>query len=278
MNINDISMLPHHRATVERFVAACAADERVVAAFLGGSYARGTADAHSDLDLYAITTDSAFEDFCRTRAAFIHQVDEPLFLEDFGSSDMIFFIFPDDTEGELGIGRAGAFTQIHSGPYRVLLDKIGILDNASFPTHEADLAEQSAKLRQLLYWFWHELSHFVTAMQRDQLWWAHGQVEVMRLHCVNLARLRHNFTDPYVSDEYFKVELALPVAQIAALETTYCPLKKTAMLQAVFVILDFYREVAPSLVQAHDLVYPVELERLIVARLDRLRQDCGELI
>ena len=34
-----------------------------VATFLGGSYARGSADAHSDLDLCVITTDGALEEF-----------------------------------------------------------------------------------------------------------------------------------------------------------------------------------------------------------------------
>ena len=190
MNPQEISMLPHHRATVARFVAVCQEDERVVADFLGGSYARGTADAHSDLDLYLITTDHAFDHLC------------------------------------------GAFTQIPSGPYQVLLDKQGILANAIFPSHQAEPAAQTEKLQRLVYWFWHELSHFITAMQRDQLWWAHGQLEVMRLQCVNLARLRHNFADPYVTDEYFKVELALPVAQLATVAATFCLLEKAAMLQA----------------------------------------------
>jgi predicted nucleotidyltransferase len=62
---------------MERFVAACREDERVMAAFLGGSYARGTADAHSDLDLYVITTDGAFDAFCVERAAFIRNLGEP---------------------------------------------------------------------------------------------------------------------------------------------------------------------------------------------------------
>ena len=272
MHTQAIPMLPHHQATVERFVAACQADERVVAAFLGGSYARGTADAHSDLDLYVITTDRAFDAFCAERVAFIHNLGDPLFLEDFGLSNAVFYIFPDDTEGELCMGRASAFTQIHSGPYRVLLDKLGILDNTSFPPHRADPTAQTAKLRRCIDWFWHELAHFITAMQRDQLWWAHGQVEVMRLQCVNLARLRHNFADPYVSEEYFKVELALPVEQIAVLETTFCPLEKAAMLQAALVILDFYRAVAPPLAQCHELAYPAGLEQVMVARLERLCQ------
>ena len=64
--------LPHnHQVIVSRFIAACQADERVVAAFLSGSYARGTADSYSDLDLGLITTDAAYEDFLAGRAAFL---------------------------------------------------------------------------------------------------------------------------------------------------------------------------------------------------------------
>ena len=49
--------LPHgHRVVLDRFVAACRADERVVAAFLSGSYAGGAADEYSDLDLGVIIT------------------------------------------------------------------------------------------------------------------------------------------------------------------------------------------------------------------------------
>ena len=48
---------PPHRLAIDRFDAACQADDRVVAAVLGGSYASGQADALSDLDLAVITTD-----------------------------------------------------------------------------------------------------------------------------------------------------------------------------------------------------------------------------
>lgn len=58
-----------HQAVLDRFLAACQSDERVVAAFLGGSNARGEADAHSDIDLCVITTDTAFDNFPDCRAA-----------------------------------------------------------------------------------------------------------------------------------------------------------------------------------------------------------------
>src|SRR5215210_2015956 len=99
--MNSQAIQPPHKYqdVLKRFVAACRADERVVAALLIGSYARGTADAYSDLDLGLITTDAAYEDFATGCAAFIRLLGEPVFLEDFDLPNNVFFIFPDGTEG-----------------------------------------------------------------------------------------------------------------------------------------------------------------------------------
>src|SRR5205823_3683423 len=83
MNAQEIQPPQHHQLVLNRFVAACQADERVVAAFLGGSYAKGTADAYSDLDLGLIITDEAYGDFKASRQAFIRRLGEPVFLEDY---------------------------------------------------------------------------------------------------------------------------------------------------------------------------------------------------
>jgi len=174
---SDTIQLPrHHQRVLDHFVAACQADRRVVAAFLGGSYATGAADAHSDLDLGLIAADAAYEDFLAGRAAFVRQLGEPLLLEDFERPNAVFFILADGAEAELAIGRESEFADIHGGPYRVLLDKKGIIEGVVFPWAEPDPAEQTEALRRLIYWFWHDLSHFITAMAREQLWWAHGQL------------------------------------------------------------------------------------------------------
>ena len=39
MNTNDVQLPDHHQNILDRFTAACQADERIVAAFLGASYA-----------------------------------------------------------------------------------------------------------------------------------------------------------------------------------------------------------------------------------------------
>ena len=272
MDAQEIQPLPNHQVAIERFVAACQADERVVAACLGGSYAKGTADAYSDLDLYLITTDEAYEDFYARREAFMRLLGEPVFLEDFGIPSIVFFIFRDGTEGELGFGRESQFTHIHSGPYQVLLDKKRILAGVVFPRRESDPAEQTEKLRRLVYWFWHDLSHFITAMGRGQLWWAYGQLEALRRYCANLARLRQNFADADVGEEgYFKVEQAVPVGQLSSLQATFCPQEEGAMFQSVLVIVRFYQELAPLLARTHGISYPADLERVMIDRLGKLR-------
>jgi len=261
----------NHQALIDRFVAACQADVRIAAAIIGGSHAWGTTDAYSDLDLYLITTDESYADFIAGRQAFIRLLGNPLFLEDFDLPDTVFFIFPDGVEGELGIGRESQFDHIYFGPYRILVDKKHILEGAVFSGQPPAPAAQIEILRRLIYWFWHDLSHFIVAMGRGQLWWAYGQLEVLRLTCVNLTRLQQDFADADVgADGYFKLEKVIPIEQLAPLQVTFCPMQPEAMLQAVLTILRYYQEMAPSLASAYGITYPADLERILSERLKKL--------
>jgi predicted nucleotidyltransferase len=260
-----------HRTIVDRFVAACRADERVLAAFLGGSYARDAADTYSDLDLYVITADGTYTDFFAERVVFVRQLGEPVFLEDFDEYgfDLLLFIFSDGTEGELALGREGGFQHIHGGPHVVLLDKTGILAGTAFPEQRPVPAEQVERLRGLVNWFWHDFSHhFLTPLARGQLWTAVGALEDLRRTCVDLARLAADFTT--AAEGYEQVERAIAADRLVTLAATFCPPERVALLQAAHAIVGFYREVAPPLAQAHGITYPAALEGVIWARLDAL--------
>src|SRR5512133_3761065 len=92
-----------------------------------------------------------------------------------------------------------------------------------------------------------------------------------RLVGVNLARLKHHFSDAYVGEEpYFKVEQVLPVRQLSSLQDTYCPMEYKAMLQVALVIFRFYQEVAPVLAEAHGIKYQTELETNDVKPTERV--------
>jgi predicted nucleotidyltransferase len=270
-DVNKMQMPNHYQDIVDRFFAACQADERNVAAFLGVSYAEDKADKYSDLDLFFITTDQAYETFLAERESFIRLLGEPLFLEDFGRSHGYFVIFSNEADCEIWFGRESKFHDIHGGSYKVLLDKEGILAGEVFPFHVADLAEQIEMLRGQLDWFWHELSHFIKAMGRRQLWFAYGQLEVLRQICVNLAHLRYDFSDAYGGEEpYFKIEQAMPVEQLSPLQTTYCAMEYELMLQAGLVICGFYRDIAPDLAKTHNLTYQTGLEQMLMGQLKEL--------
>jgi predicted nucleotidyltransferase len=276
VDVREMNVQPDQQVVLDRFMNACRQDDRILAAFLGGSYARGTSDAFSDLDIYLITSDEAFDDFYADRNTFVRQLGEPLFLETFGIPNIVFYILENGVEGELGIGRASQFETIHAGQYRVLLDKGGILKGAVFTGRQADPIEQTEMLRLLIIGFWHEWLHFTTALGRGQLWWAQGQLEVLRGHCVSLLRLRNNFNDREAGEEpYFKIEQAIPFEQLSRLKATFGPMKIDHFHKAAIVIAQVYKDLALGLAREHDIPYPEALEGVMVKRLEEIKLKPG---
>lgn len=276
MDIQNLGLLPNHRAVLEGFIGACEKDERVIAALIVGSYVKGYPDKHSDLDLYVITSDDGYQDFRADLSAFVERLGEPLFMENFDQPDFAFLIFADGSEVEISIGHESQLTEIFNESFKVLLDKKNITSGIVPRERDTDDEQQKEKLRRLIYWFWHELSHFATALAREQLWWAQGQLNALRLCCINLTRLRNNFSDGEIGEEgYFKIEKAVPIEQLSALETTYCLMERKAMLESAFVIVRFFQDLAPALASKHGVKYPEGLDHVIVAKLENLRNDIG---
>jgi predicted nucleotidyltransferase len=257
-------------AVLLRFEAACQGDERVVAAFLGGSFARGAADVYSDLDIYLVTNDEDYDSFFAERHAFMRQLGEPVFLEDFNQFgfDMMIFTYADGVQGELAMERESNFEHIHGGPYKILIDKKGLLVGKVFPLLAPTEAQQLLTLRHLIYWFWEDLSNFIVSMNREHYWPAYSSLDEMRLKCVNLAHLVHDFTAE--AGGYANVEQDLTPEQRQALEATFCSLEPRALLDAVQVVLRVYQEMAPPLAAKRGAEYPAEVERVLSERLGRL--------
>ncbi len=272
MNLRGLDLPDPQRVVASRFLDLCLADRRIIAAFIGGSHARGQADQYADLDLYFVTTDEAYEDFVSEKTRFAHQLGRLLFLEDFGVMHGALFVHENGTEGEFWFGRQSDFQTICSGPYQILFDRLGLLEGGAFPAPAADRERQLDVLRRQIDWFWHDLSHFIKAMGRQQWWFAYGQVEALRRMCVMLARLNHDFNDATVAEgePYFKIEESLPVAVLEPLRSTCCGVEPKALLQAGKALCEYYRAVAPGIAKAHGIAYSVELEQLLWPQLLRL--------
>jgi hypothetical protein len=108
----------------------------------------------------------------------------------------------------------------------------------------------------------------MAALGRGDLWWAYGQLEALRRYCVNLVRIEHGVEAQ--EEAYEKLEKAVPVAELTALQRTFCPMERDAMLRAALDIVRFFREQAPRVAEAYGFDYPAELEQLMSDRLDRL--------
>jgi len=89
------------------------------------------ADEYSDIDLCVIVADDSYTEVLAGREALVRGLGDPLFLEDFGRDDNMFAILTDGTELELIFFRESELHSIRSGPFRVLLDKEGILEGPS---------------------------------------------------------------------------------------------------------------------------------------------------
>lgn len=271
--------MTHQQYILSRFTTACHSTPHILAAYLSGSHARGMADEWSDLDLGVIVADEAYDDFTTDREAFVRQLGEPLFVEDFGLPGIVFFLLADGTEGELNYHRVSDFTEPF-GLWRPLVDKTGVLDDARNRVsgrNPVSESEQTETLRQQIMWFWHDLSHFITAMGRNQLWWAAGQLEILRRTCVNLARLEYDFYDSEVGDDpWFKLDMALSGEVLEPLRETFVPLERVAMLAAARQLIACYRFLAAPLAKTHGLGYPVELDRVILGRLTQMSGGRGK--
>ncbi len=267
-------MPPSHQSVMDRFVAACQADERVSAVLLAGSYAHGTPDAYSDLDFCLSIRPDAYQDFIAGKKEFINRVGETLSQEDFDFPHVLLVVFANGVECDVSFRSQARRDQPYSETYRVLLDKEGIFPEGTFTPPASPPEDQVETLRRLVSWFWHDLSHFTHALGRGQLWWAAGELEILRGYCVSLARLQHDFSaDASMDEPYFKIDDAVPAAELAPLQDTFCPLEPGAMLQAALAILHFYQELAAPLVRAHGLAYPQELERMMLARLEKVSSE-----
>jgi len=250
-------------------VAACRADDRVVAAFLGGSRARGADDTFSDIDVTVLVRDDHLESFRSDRPAFLGEVGRLLFLEDFGLEHVTFAIFEDGVELELHAWPIGELGAIEAGPHRLLYDPQGLLEGAAFTEIPPDAEALRDELRQVLMWFWHELDPLQTALGRGQIWWAAGQLEQVRNACVRVARLEGGVGSG--GDEpYWKIDAEFPTDGLEPLRPTFVPPDLAAMLAAALGLLAFFREHGRAAARRMDVPYPDELDALIGGALERL--------
>jgi hypothetical protein len=252
---------------VRRLGALCQADPRIVAAFIGGSLATGAADEYSDVDAYLIVEDGAYTSFLAEREAFMCQLGEPVLLEHFNGFgfDMVLFVFADGVKGELALAEASDFLHIHHGPYRVLVDKAGLLEGVTFPVERVVIEEQRQHLLGHIKAFWRGFLVISQALGRGTLLSAATYLEDVRRRLVSVCRLSADFRD---TGGHPRLEAVLPPDLQETLVDVFPPLERQAMVEAARRMADLFRELARSLATQQGVTYPDALQRTVLAWFD----------
>jgi predicted nucleotidyltransferase len=255
----------YHAGLIEKFADACRRDDRVVAAFLGGSLASGTADAHSDLDLYLITREDAYKQFLDERQEFMRRLGTPVFCDDFSEFgfDMLLFIYEDGTYGELALAPETSFLHVHGGPYRVLVDKQGLLESLTFPYFAPGHDDRRREVARSLVWFWRELLYAAKSLARGRLWSTGYYVERLRRHVKTLLDHHHNRSA--APGPAKPLEATIPEEDRAAVNATYGRMEPADLARALNALVIAYRRVAPAAAETFDLKYPDALDRVVTS-------------
>ena len=259
-------------AYVAGFAERCRQHERVVAAFVGGSLATGSADGYSDLDLYLITNSEGYGAFFDKREEFFRAWATPVFLEDFNEFgfDMLIVILEDGVQGELALAPAEDFSEIHVGAYRVLVDKGRVLEGVDFPAFQPSPEAQTETLRKQLNWFWREMALFYVAVQRDQRWTAYEYLENARQRFVALLRLEADFSA--WAGSYEKLEKVIVAERLAEMEGMFSALDRNEMRTAADQLIENYKALAAGLAGRHKLEVPSTAQRVV----EGMRQELKE--
>ena len=167
-----------HEAVIERLTDAARADERVVAAWLQGSRADGSADAFSDIDYYVAIDDEAINSFGKLE--FIGQAAQVLVhAELFGQYGVVCLL-----EGPVKLDfiaeKVSLSPNIPRPSVKLLVDKAGITLKTGWEPSRDEIARQVAStIRSTLQ----GASWPVRLLRRDQ-WMTHAFSELTLIHNV----------------------------------------------------------------------------------------------
>jgi hypothetical protein len=223
-----------------------------------------------------ITADEQYDSFFAERIAFMSQLGAPVFLEDYAGFgfDMILFILQGGAKGEVGLAKASRFMHIHEGPYRVLVDKTGLLDGVTFPIERIPQEEQRRDLEKSAqsFWRWRYLYLVTAALGRGQLLSAASYLVGMRQRLVRVCRLSVDFTD---AGGHPRIEALLMPSFVEKLSWTFPHLERLEreeMVAAVRASVQLFQELAKPLTQAHEIMYPTALEQVVLMRFESMIQ------
>ena len=243
-----LDRLPEHRRLLERAVARFWDDDRVSSLVLGGSLARGDADFYSDVDLYVISRDEAFDAVFAERDLVAEAIGRPLlrFAVDpipGGSRDFI-VTYPGPVKLDLMYYRE---SEVKPEPKwtatTVLKDGSGAL--AAVVSRSAvsgpDLPVPAVELEQR---FWTLCWYVYGKISRGELWEALDGVHAIRGKIL-LPLLDRTAGRPH--EGYRRLERKLDPETLGSLTATVAPLQREALYAALRAEMSLFRDLKAGL-------------------------------
>ncbi|MDP2871450.1 MAG: nucleotidyltransferase domain-containing protein [Bacillota bacterium] len=221
-----------------------AVDPGVRAVFVGGSLAAGSADIHSDIDIYAIAAEAGLDRVCAASGRALAEAGELLMLRrvDYGFP-MDVFVYADGIHGELGLGTSTTLADLHYGPYRVLFDHDGILSGYTFPGWPVAASEKQQRVRDILEWYWRGGLLVRGYLARGDLLAAAEQLATLRGLVAAMARSK--YSDQQASTSLYRIGRETASTDLEVIKRTFFELRAEDMKQACTVLdayaLDFAR-------------------------------------
>ena len=246
--------LPEHRSLLRRAFARFRDDDRVPGLVLGGSLARGDADLYSDVDLYVVSRDEAFDAVFAERDAAAEAIGDPLlrFAVDpvpGGSTDFI-VTYPGPVKLDLMYHRE---SEVEPGPKwkdkKVLKDDSGtlvaVVSRSEGPGKGLPAPEPLAELEQR---FWTLCWYVFGKISRGELWEALDGVHAIRGEIL-LPLIDRTAGRPH--EGYRRLERKLDPETLASLAATVAPVRPEALYAALRAEMSLFRDLRADLSARH---------------------------
>lgn len=207
------------RQLIERAAEILHADDRVIAAYLIGSHAAGTADEYSDIDLHCVVSDEDFPSCLADLDKILDDIAGPLVLVDAipGISGAL-AITADWQHLDIVIHAESEYDPDQYDAVKPMFDRSGsLLPGARVPTATAESADFPYGVVNIFFYF---LGQLVTVLGREELVVAHSGIVVVRGKLVELMYAERGVRptggvkrlNPFLSDEQRAVLEAVPAA------------------------------------------------------------------
>jgi predicted nucleotidyltransferase len=271
-HLPSLDRLPQHRVLLERVFARFRDDTRAVGLVLSGSLAKGGADFYSDVDLYVMVRDGAFEDVLAERTATAEALGSPLFgfaVDPVagGSTDHIVLY-----EGPVKFDFM-YLRESDLGPHPrwdgcvVLKDTDGRLGTVVARSEALGPPRPSAEvLWELNQKFWTLSWYAFGKIERGELWEAlDGLHSIRSLALVPLldwiAERRH--------EGYRRLEPKTNQKQTSRLSATVAPMRASALHAALRAEVELFRELRGAVLERYGLSIDLAPEEVLESEMSR---------